>query len=67
MRPDRYDVHRGETMMEQKKAGRARARLNMDRAGEEAVVRVGDATPLLHHCGTPSLPWSHVDTHQLRT
>lgn len=37
MRPDRYDVHRGETMRKQKKAGKARARLNVDRTGEEVL------------------------------
>lgn len=60
MRPDRYD--RGETMMKQKKAGRARARL---KGRKKALVRVGDASLLLHLC--PITPMDSCDTHQLRT
>lgn len=59
MRPDRYDVHREETMMKQKKAGRARAWLNVDRAGEKAFVRVGDATPVLQLWKLKLLHHSH--------
>ena len=45
-------------------------RLNGDGAGEQAIVRMGDATHVLHLWKLKLLhllPWSHMDTHQLRT
>lgn len=48
MRPDRYNVHRGDHGETEKGRKSQSRRLNVDGAGEQALVRMGDATHVLH-------------------
>lgn len=63
MRPDRYDVRRGETMMKQKKAGRARAVGWMWMGQENRLLWEWEMPPMSSTCRSWSCSTNSMEPH----
>jgi len=70
MRPDRYSIHRGETKMKQKRQEELESQAEWGwgrRTGCHENGGCHPRSPPVEAKVAPLLPWSHLDTHQLRT